>query len=641
MKAFNRFWQGLQTEAKSFLFFVILFTIFRIIFLGIFHNSLKEIAIQDILLTLWYGFRISLKTIGIICLISFVLATLPNIVIVKWPSRCIRHIWYSIVTVVMTVLFIARIPYYHIFESGYNIMLINGAHDDIHAIIDTAINEYHAVPYTIGALIICVMLVKLINRILNSQTIDWKIKNKRQLWIRTGVLVIALVVFSIFCRWGGAFSYNHSLNWENASRMSSNLLNETILDDGQALYRVQSIHKRMEQFRNITITVDELDKNIRYLGGQPSHTIDQSFTHTIKQAKLSEQPQTVTFILGESYGLWPMLEQYSSFGDYVAHEGKTLAKNGVAADYLIAQGSGTMPAVNGFLTGMPDVGLYPNYESVSYTEPYGMGIGSVMKGLGYKTVFWYGGFGAWQDVQKFALSQDFDEFHDASDIQYEGGNAWGAPDGALFKRIEAYMDEHKGEKIFNFVLTTTNHPPYSMDLAKEGFDKNQIVGKIPEDIGDTLDNIQEIGTYWYADHVMGQFVNHMQAKDPSSLFVITGDHSERFNFAREVSPMVRSTIPAIIYGRGVEKYWMPTHQFGTAIQLIPTLAQLVGQPGQTYQSMVPSLWEPTRFAFNHAVWTDGKEIQPINKDIPQDKLSWIEAMRNVAAWRMIKGNGIQ
>ena len=47
---------------------------------------------------------------------------------------------------------------------------------------------------------------------------------------------------------------------------------------------------------------------------------------------------------------------------------------------------------------MPDTGLYPNYEGESFKEPYGLGIGPVMK-LGYKTVFWYGGFSTWQNVK--------------------------------------------------------------------------------------------------------------------------------------------------------------------------------------------------------------------------------------------------
>ena len=78
--------------------------------------------------------------------------------------------------------------------------------------------------------------------------------------------------------------------------------------------------------------------------------------------------------------------------------------------------------------------------------------------------------------------------------------------------------------------------------------------------------------------------------DPSALFVITGDHSERFNFAREVGPNVASTIPIIFYGRDIHKDWLAPNAFGMSIQIIPTLAELAGRPGQTYEAMVPSLF---------------------------------------------------
>lgn len=640
MKQFERLWQGIQEEGKAFLFFVILFTIFRVIFITIFLNKVSDLTVFDFFMTLWYGFRISLKTIGAICLIPFVFATIIGVFWTYWPAKKIRQIWYSFITILMTILFIVRIPYFHIFESGYNLMLINGAHDDFEAIIKTAIYEYHAIPYIFIAIIVSAILVVDLNYFFKIPCSTIHLKNSKQTFLGTVGVLIGIVVFAVFCRWGGAFSYTHAINWENAARMSSTVLNEAILDDAQALYRVKTIYSRIKKYQNINMSDEELKSKIASLGGQVNSNFDESFIHTIKQAKLPQQPQTVNFILGESYGLWPMLPQYASFGDYVAHEGKYLADQGMSVDYLLAQGTGTMPAVNGFLTGMPDVGLYPNYEPTSYQALYGMGIGSVMKQLGYKTVFWYGGFGAWQDVKKFALSQNFDEFHDASDIQYEGGNAWGAPDGDLFKRVQAYTEEHKGEKIFNFILTTTNHPPYNMDLSKEGFDKNRL-GSIPDDIGDSADNIQEIGTFWYADHVMGQFVKSMQAQDPTALFIITGDHSERFNFAKEVGPMVRSTVPAIFYGQGVEKSWMPNHQFGMAIQLIPTLAQLVGRPGQTYESMVPSLLESYPFAFNHVLWTDGHVIQSQSQNMEEYNKQWMMNLRQVTAWRIIKGNTIQ
>ena len=44
--------------------------------------------------------------------------------------------------------------------------------------------------------------------------------------------------------------------------------------------------------------------------------------------------------------------------------------------------------------------------------------------------------------------------------------------------------------------------------------------------------------------------------------------------------------------------------FGMSIQIIPTLAELVGRTGQTYEAMVPSLFNQGPFVFNHRLWMD-------------------------------------
>lgn len=56
-----------------------------------------------------------------------------------------------------------------------------------------------------------------------------------------------LAVIAVFVRYGGAFNYANSINWESAARLKSNMLNEAVLDDGQALYRVRDTKKNWQQ----------------------------------------------------------------------------------------------------------------------------------------------------------------------------------------------------------------------------------------------------------------------------------------------------------------------------------------------------------------------------------------------------------
>ena len=433
---FTVFLRQLQTDLKGFVWFNVLFFLFRIAFILLFGSQLVQgLFTADTATALWIGMRMSLKTAGTIMLIGAVLSTIPKLFFLKWKADTIRYYWYALCNFVFTILFFARIPYYKIFNSGYNLMLINGKHDDIKAIILTAIQEYGLLWRLPLALILAAVLCVLLKRWLRTPTHAFVTHSRKETVCKSVLILAGITLFWVFVRFGGSFGYTHSVNWENASRLRSNLLNEAVLDDGQALYRVHSMHKRMKKTTEVTFTAEELRKKIAATGGNPDKaTIDEAYRHTVTEEKMKTQPRHVVLVLGESYAQWPLLPQFDSVGTYLAEKGRKFAASPQAmqTQYMLAHGTGTMPAVNGFVSGLPDTGIYLNYEKESYEETYGAGIGSVMKQLGYKTIFWYGGFGAWQNVERFVRAQHFDEFRDASSFSGEkGGNAWGVPDKVL------------------------------------------------------------------------------------------------------------------------------------------------------------------------------------------------------------------
>lgn len=108
-----------------------------------------------------------------------------------------------------------------------------------------------------------------------------------------------LAVLCVFVRYDGAFNYAHSINWESAARLKSNLLNEAILDDGQALYRVRDMKRKIDKVKNINITVAQLREKIAASGGnKAADSIDKAFIHTVKQPKLAKQPRNIVLIVG-------------------------------------------------------------------------------------------------------------------------------------------------------------------------------------------------------------------------------------------------------------------------------------------------------------------------------------------------------
>ena len=595
MQRFQIFWHNLQQDLKIFLYFTILFSVFRLIFIGIFNTYLSDCTMQDIMLCMWYGFRLSLKTAGMIALIGGVLATLPQIGFMKCPSEIIRKIWSALMVLIFTIAFFARIPYFEIFNSGFNIMLINGIHDDWGAILDTAINEYGLLWRLPLAFLMTGILIWLLLKFLNIKTRPAKITNSRQLFFAVVRVFIVLPIFFVFVRYGGAFDYAHSINWESAERLPSAFLNENILDDGQALYRVHKIYKEQKKLTEVKLTPEEIRKEIGILGGNTqAGTIEDAFKHSVAVPKLAKQPDNVIVVLGESYALWPMLPKYQPMG--LTNEALRMlnSPNSCATALMLAHGTGTMPAVNGFVTGLAAAGITEETAPESYKTQYATGIGKIMKDAGYKTVFWYGGMPSWRDIKNYVLAQNFDECYCASDFKYSGGNSWGCPDKILFEQVYQYIEGHPAQKTFHIILTTTNHPPYTIDVVSEGFDKNKVLQNLPDDIAADNEKIIELGHIWYADMAMGRFVRSTEKLKPDTLFVVTGDHAERFTFSKDVDDKTYSAIPCIIYGQGVQKGWLPDDATGCAMQILPTLAEIAGKPNMQYSLSLIHISEPTR-----------------------------------------------
>ena len=623
-----RFLKSLQQDAKLFLYIYALLMVFRIAFLIIYAGQLGSAGMADILTALWLGARISLKTTAFLVAFPFLFGTIPYAFWKKWPEAAIRKVLGSISIACMTFLFMARIPYYEIFHQGFNIMLFNGMKDDRSAIWDTAVQQYAFWPRLLGACVIMAIFIWIWLRI--AKTPVWQPRcHVRALTIGA---VVLLPVFAIFCRFGGAFHSDSGVPWESAARTKYVVLNEAILDDGQALYRAYITHKRAAQKAMRPISDEEFHQAIVGLGGHPeAASLAQAFSRRSGTTSplLFQRPRHVVVILGENYALWPLLPEYRNLG--LAETGEWLESHGAHTYQFLANGNGTMTSLNGFLTGLPDVGLYVNYTMGLHGKASPFAIGETMKQLGYKTIFWYGGLRSWQDLEHFTLREGFDEFHCADELPDQGeSSSWGAPDGVLFDAIRQKMQKET-EDTFYFILTTSNHPPFAYDVDAKGFPREEVMAKLPASIPKDKATVDQLGHIWYADQVMGQFIRQVEQDDPSTLFVVTGDHAERFNFASDVSLWALSGIPCYFYGDGLSKDFLKSTAAGSHLQIAPTLAELIAPPGSTYTSLLPPLTASDR-AFNHRLMIENGEISEQKEMKDKDFAQYIEDARTVATW---------
>lgn len=615
-------------------------------------------SISDISSTLFYGARISLKGAGVIAFLSLLFSTLPTVLWKNEKFTKVRLWLGSLYITILTLLFHIRIPYYEAFQVAFNQFLFNTFNDDLKALFITAVQQYNLPLRLLSTAIVAFLLCLLLMHLLRTKTFAPPQFSHRfiNIFFRTGIIV-SIIFLAVFSRFSGSLSYAKSIHLGNFVLFKDALLNEAVLDDVQALYRAYYTYTTLKNAAALDISPNKVKLAASKLAQKQieSNNLEDYLRKETAGAKIPK-PRHIFLLVGESYAQWPLLPKYKNLN--IANGIKEIAAKDDAASIqsFLPTGAGTMIGINGIVTGFPEINLYTNFQPESYHEPYATSIALQMKQLGYRTRFWYAGFSSWQQIKDFTLSQGFDEFHSCSDFPYQGSNAWGSEDRYLFEGITSlFASDDNGDKpSFNIILTLSNHPPFTVNVAAEGFDETS-VHDLPEKIQNDKELLIKLGHFWYADHLAANFIQTMRNKYPDSLFVITGDHADRMNTDSNPSLFERYAVPFILYGPGVNKSLFPPGIAGTHINITPTLLELIAPKNFVYYSIGESLTKQNYVGSNYAFWitndaisnldtgkteeiSSGNEIQrPSGFQYDKERIT---AEREVAWWRIIRGKNI-
>ncbi len=648
---YSLFIENLSQDIILFIFLLVLLTVYRVAFLLLFKSTLSpDTTCQDIALTLWYGLRISLKTVGATILIPFVLGTLAQTLWPRWPARTIRLCWGWIAVFGFALLFQARVPYYQEFQNAFSPFVFNTFHDDVYAIVKTSIDQYNAL-WRILCGIVCALISGFI--LLKTYKIAPllarpALQTKHKKWVVIAFCIL-LVPLAVFLRKGGAFNYTHSIYWKNVARMNQHILNETILDDVQALYKASRIYKQFSKTAD-SLTADTVRESLSRLTAKEYNydTLIPFLTRTAPGA-LIEKPSHIFVIVGETYMMWPLLEKYKDLP--IAKGVRDLAKqtDSILLENFISASNGTMFGVTSVLLGTPEVNqLTANRQTAK--DPYETALSVQLKKLGYKTRFFYGGFPSWENIGSFMTNQQIDKSFYYADFGVKG-SVWGVPDKPFLAGIDKFIDE---EPSFNLILTSTNHPPFVVDMKQETEITNatDMAKFIPESTADKDLMVQRFQHFEYADKYLTDFVKRMKAKYPNSLFIITGDHADRWTMDANPSDYERLAVPLLITGKGIKKSMLAKKTAGAHMDIVPTLMDLILPKGQTYYAFGKNVLSEQKAGL-HAYYyitpevlgnLSSNDVELINRNSTKPTAEETETLRQqlkdlqiVATWRILHG----
>ena len=654
LKFLKRFFDGVQRDARLFLFVLILLEIYRGLFIVFMSSYMNEdSSAAQIFSAMFTGLRLSLKTAGAVTLISFVFVTIVGL------RQRLRLVIGIAASFIFSLLFMLRFPYYRAFQSTFGLEVVQGFHDDIWSIIVTMFQEYGILWRFIVALILTLLCIAALSRLLIIKTFPLpELDGKKKYFFGAG-LGVGIILFGLFVRFGGSFTYGSGINWENAGVTTDDFLNECILDDAQALYRARAMAKRMEAGEISGVDANKILESAQLIATNHELTEKNLAPYLERKAKGEhiQKPKHIFIILGETFMQWPMLGKYDEL--LIAEGIKSLIaeENCYYSRNFMPNGDFTSTAITGLVTGLPDVNIKVNYQARTYEKLYITAMAPAFKELGYKVDFWYGGMPSWDSIAKMSLAQGFDNFYGYPDFNAPKQTTWGTKDENLFNALLAHLPDEP--PTVHLIMTTTNHPPYNLDLAAEGYDINAVteaLKKIPS-VDDVNQLAVELGHYWYMDEVITNFVRAASEKFPESIFVVTGDHAVRCDPSTHPTLFEHQSVPFVLYGAGVTKEILPPDAVGDHISIVPTLIELIAPKDFAYYSIAPSLFESDGVGFNNAVFLTSKVAGQIDSDVMEllphvasnelndvnltderaHALEIIGAMRTVAWWMIING----
>ncbi|WP_302177527.1 LTA synthase family protein [Megamonas funiformis] len=551
---------------------------------------------------IYSGAKLSLQTAGVLTLCMLISLVAEGF---SKRLRWFRQVCSFCVLFITTLLFIARFPFYQQFHSGFNQMIFTAMHEDVYALFISLIEEFHLpLKLCIVVLLVCV-LNYIFNKFIDKKWgfFKWsKLKSKYRLII----LLIGVYLLATLSLYGGGWSWKTGVNWENAGITNDTFLNESILDDYQAIYRAYANQMRMEACNGLSFSADDVDVLAQRLTQKNGNYDLKNYLKKEATGAKIIKPQHIFVIVSESYANWPLVAKYNNL--HIADNmQKVIAQdNTVYTSHMLPSGSSTIGALMTMVTGMANSNLYLTTMPEALKEPYLTASAPQMKNLGYETSFWYAGPATWENIQEFTLAQGFDKFYSRGNLDENAtGSVWGADDEYLYDAIFKQIDENKAT--FSVILNTSNHSPFNIDLQSKGFNEEVVRQALPESEKNNQELIKELGHFWYADKMAGEFIEKVQKKYPDSLIIFVGDHADRYNIDKTPSMYERYTVPLIITGKGITKDLLPKDNAGSQIDIMPTVIDLIAPEKFEYYSVGTPLMN-NKLGQSYAFWITANAI---------------------------------
>lgn len=582
-RGFNAFLLNFFQNVKQWLLFMFCLTAFRLSFLLFFQDKIDQASTAaDIARSAANGMRFDSVVATYLLLIPFLLSLAPQRMNISRVAERARDIFSRGFIILTSIAWIVTFVYFKEYDQQFSLFIFNLYYDDIRAILLTIWSNYHPLLVVTAISLVSWSMTAMWNYLLPVGDKFVKRLLERNISPVIKIVTVTASLLLIIFASRGTFDAR-PIQVQDVGVVADPFLNKAILNPHFSL--LYAIQDHIVQNGSTGLNTYLTDGNVAKAAQEYFHPANRSndldaYLEKHAHGPKGRPPRHIFLILMESYDAWPFLPRYASLG--LTQELTSLGREGIFFSRFLPSSPGTSEAFSVLVTSLPYPDLKVNYQYTA-KKAYPSSLFAAFKRLGYRTRLFYGGNLSWQRFGDFAQDQGAEEIYGAPHMN-KGlvTHEWGVDDEYLFRFVQSVVNDDRPS--FNFILTTSYHPPFNVDVRAAGFP----LGKVPDDLATSYDgsmNLNILGHFWYADKCLGEFTRKMEQKLSRPLFAYTGDHFSRRFINSSPDYYEQSSVPFILHGKDVlNNIKVPHNAAGSHLDVGPTLIELTAPKGFIYHA---------------------------------------------------------
>ncbi|WP_407402113.1 LTA synthase family protein [Chryseobacterium sp.] len=515
--------------------YLVLSFILRIAFLLVSHSD-ADLNFLYIARAFFTGFLFDLCS-GLLFLFLYglYLWVLPRKLIGSLFDKCFTYFYITLILIIIYFSLLAEIPFWDEFGVRFNFIAVDYLIYTYEVVEN--INQSYPLPLIIAVLIglIVITFYILKKKKVFSNTFNSKITFNKRTFYAIPTLGIAVFLGLVLKNKQADFSNNLVMNevGKNGAFAFISAFKSNELD------YLTFYPTRPEREAYQTLKGNLIQNNQTYATSNWDN-----ISRNTRGDSLQQTPNIILIVI-ESFSA-DFLAEFGNKSNITPNYDK-LANESIFLTNLYATGTRTVRGMEALTLSVPPT---PGNSIVRRENNQNLfSAATVIKSKQYHPYFIYGGDGYFDNMNTFFGGQGFDivdryrgnplsdhiktERFPIQNNEVSFENAWGICDEDIYKQSIKYADKNDQLKkpFFQFVMTTSNHKPYTFPAGKIDLPQGERDAAVK-----------------YTDYALGKFINDAKKKPwfKNTVFVIVADHCASSAGKWEIN-IAKHHIPAIIY----------------------------------------------------------------------------------------------